>query len=129
MARGIRFLDHHDLLPRALVGAVPLYTCVYVVNTGSIGIDPPFHHLYEHGSSSVFVAIDRAAKEPVVDSRGEVVARTVVHLVYTLDERASDGFYFAKTAELFRRLVAEPSLLADPTLTVEDIVPVWPPRR
>lgn len=128
MARGIRFLDHHDLLPRALVGAVPLYTSVYVVNTGSIGIDPPFHHLYEHGSASVFVAIGRAAKEPVVDGHGEIVARTVVHLVYTLDERASDGYYFARTAEVFRRLVSEPDLLARADATLEDLVPSWPPR-
>lgn len=128
MARGIRFLDYHDLLPRALVDAIPLYTSVYVVNAGSIGIDPPFHHLYENGSASVFVAIGRAAMEPVVDAHGEVVARTVVHLVYTLDERASDGFYFAKAAEVFRRLVSEPTLLARPDITLEDLVPTWPPR-
>lgn len=128
MARGIRFLDYHDLLPQALVDAIPLYTSVYVVNAGSIGIDPPFHHLYENGSASVFVAIGRAAKEPVVDARGEIVPRTVVHLVYTLDERASDGYYFAKTAELFRRLVSEPALLERADITLEDVVPTWPPR-
>lgn len=125
----IRRLDYHNAVPGPLMDSIPLYTSVYVVNTGSIGIDPPFHHLYEHGTASVFVAIGRVHKEPVVDEDDQVVVRSVVDLVYTLDERASDGFYFARTAEVFRRLVSEPELLARPDLTVEEIVPVWPPRR
>lgn len=129
IAGGLRWLDHHALMPRRLVDAIPLYTSVYVVHAGSIGIDPPFHHLYETGTASAFVAIGRVAPQPVVDESGAVVARQCVDVAYTLDERATDGFYFAKTSEVIRRLVAEPELLADPSLTVEQIVPVWPPRR
>ncbi|WP_439937076.1 hypothetical protein ACS3YM_14175 [Nocardia sp. N13] len=129
VAGGIRWLDYHNLVPRALVEAIPLYTSVYVVHAGSIGIDPPFHHLYEMGTASAFVSIGKVAPQPVVDDSGAVVARRCLDVVYTLDERAADGFYFAKTAEVIRRLVAEPDLLADPALTVEQVVPVWPPRR
>lgn len=128
IAGGLRWMDYHNLMPRQLVEAIPLYTSVYVVHAGSIGIDPPFHHLYETGTASAFVAIGRAAPQPVVDESGAVVARHCVDVVYTLDERATDGFYFAKTSEVIRRLVAEPEMLADPTLTVEQIVPAWPPR-
>ncbi|GAB3038649.1 hypothetical protein GCM10011376_33860 [Nocardioides flavus (ex Wang et al. 2016)] len=128
VAAGLRWLDYHDLVPRALVEAIPLYTSVYVVHAGSIGIDPPFHHLYETGTASAFVSIGRVAPQPVVDSSGAVVARQCLDVVYTLDERAADGFYFARTAEVIRRLVAEPELLGDPSLTVEQLVPVWPPR-
>ena len=129
VAGGIRWLDYHNFLPRALVEAIPLYTSVYVVHAGSIGIDPPFHHLYEMGTASAFVSIGKVAPQPVVDASGAVVARTCVDVVYTLDERAADGFYFAKTAEVIRRMVEEPDLLADPSITVEQVVPVWPPRR
>lgn len=129
VAGGIRWLDYHNLVPRPLVEAIPLYTSVYVVHAGSIGIDPPFHHLYEMGTASAFVSIGKVASQPVVDASGAVVARQCLDVVYTLDERAADGFYFAKTAEVIRRLVSEPDLLADPSLTVEQLVPVWPPRR
>ena len=129
IARVVRELDYRNLMPPALRRAIPLYTSVYLVNAGSIGIDPPFHHLYEYGSASVFVSVGRVARQPVVDEDDEIVVRSCVDLAYTLDERASDGFYFARTAEVFRRLVADPTLLADPDLTVDDIVPVWPPRR
>ncbi len=129
IAHSIRVLDDHNALPAPLRAAIPLYTSVYVVNTGSLGVDAPYHHLYEYGTASVFVAIGRVTPEPVVDEHGDVVARSCVNLVYTLDERASDGFYFARTAEVFRRLVSEPPLLAEPGITVDEIVPVWPPRR
>jgi hypothetical protein len=121
-------LDYHNVLPGPLMDGIPLYTSVYLVNVGSIGIDPPFHHLYEHGSSSLFVAFGRITKEAVVDEQGQVVARDCLNAVYTLDERASDGFYFARTAEVFRRLVASPSLLAQPALTVDEILAGWPRR-
>ena len=128
ISRTVMVLDYHDRLPGFLMDAIPLFTSVYVVNTGSIGVDAPFHHLYDVGTASVFVSIGRAGKEPVVDADGNVVVRTCVHLVYTLDERASDGYYFARTAEVFRRLVSEPELLGKPDVTVEELVPVWPPH-
>jgi hypothetical protein len=129
VARTVRELDYRNLMPTALRKAIPLYTSVYLVNAGSIGIDPPFHHLYEYGSASAFVSVGRVARQPVVDENDDVVVRSCVDLVYTLDERATDGFYFAKTAEVFRRLVSEPQLLTDPSVSVDQIVPVWPPRR
>jgi hypothetical protein len=128
IARTIVALDYHNALPESLREAIPLYTSVYLVNVGSIGIDPPYHHLYEYGTASVFVAIGAVRKEPVVDADGQVVARDCLNAVYTLDERASDGFYFARTAEVFRRLVAVPELLADPCLEVDDILGSWPRR-
>lgn len=128
IAGAVRFLDYHNLLPAAVTKAIPLYTSVYLVNTGSIGIDPPFHHLFENGSSSVFVSIGKVAREPVVDQAGDIVARSVIHLVYTLDERASEGYYFAKTAEVFRQFVSQPRLLTRSDITVDEVVPAWPPR-
>lgn len=125
IARLIVALDYHNALPRALREAIPLYTSVYLVNVGSIGIAPPFHHLYEHGSASVFVAIGAVTRQPVVDESGAIVARSCLDAVYTLDERASDGFYFARAAEVFRRLVSRPELLARTELTLEEILAGW----
>jgi hypothetical protein len=126
IARTIAVLDYHNVLPGPLMDAIPLYTSVYVVNAGSLGVDAPFHHLYENGSASVFVSIGRVARMPVVDEHGQVVARHCLDLVYTLDERASDGFYFARTVEVFRRLVASPDLLARPDVGVDEILAGWP---
>jgi hypothetical protein len=125
IARLILTLDYHNALPRALREAIPLYTSVYLVNVGSIGIPPPFHHLYEYGSASIFVAIGEVSRQAVVDEDGAIVARSCLDAVYTLDERASDGFYFARAAEVFRRLVSQPELLAQPELTIDEILAGW----
>jgi len=119
-------LDYHNALPEALRQAIPLYTSVYMLNAGSIGIDPPFHYLYRYGSASVFVAIGAIRKEALVDERGQVVARSCLNAVYSLDDRASDGFYFARTAEVFRRLVADPRLLEKPDINVDEVLGNWP---
>ncbi|HEX6917376.1 MAG TPA: 2-oxo acid dehydrogenase subunit E2 [Phycicoccus sp.] len=126
ISRTIALLDDHAALPGRLMDAIPLYTSVYLVNAGSLGIDAPFHHLYETGTASVFVSVGRAAPVPVVDAGGRVVARRCLDVVYTLDERASDGFYFARTAEVFRRLVATPSLLARTDVTIDEVLAGWP---
>ena len=128
ISRMVGALDYHNVLPGPLMDAIPLYTSAYVVNAGSLGIDAPFHHLYENGSASVFVSIGRIGKVPVVDEHGAVVARDCLDVVYTLDERATDGFYFARTAEVFRRLVAHPELLARTDADVEEILEGWPER-
>lgn len=126
VARTVRSLDYHNALPGALHDAIPLYTSVYLVNAGSIGIDPPFHHLFEMGSASVFVSIGRIAKQPVVDEHGQVVARTSLNVVYSLDERISEGFYFARSLEVFGRLIAQPELLEKADITVDEILAGWP---
>lgn len=128
LVRLVRWLDYHNVLPRALREAIPLYTSVYVVNAGSIGVDAILHHLYEVGTASFFVSLGKVRKEAVVDDEsGAVVARDCVNVAYTLDERASDGFYFARSAEVFRRLLAHPEMLAHPDLTVEQVIDGWPP--
>lgn len=125
----VRTLDYHNALPGALMDAFPLYTSIYVANLGSVGADAPYHHLYEYGTASIFMAIGQVTDQAVVDDHGQVVARPCLDVAYTLDERASDGFYFARTAEVFRRLVTDPQLLGKPGVTVDDILAGWPRRR
>lgn len=129
VGRTVRSLDYHNALPAFLQDAIPLYTSVYLVNLGSLGANAPFHHLYELGSASVFVAIGRVSPQAVVDDDGEVVARRCLDVAYTLDERASDGFYFVRTADVFRQLVSRPDLLATPDLTVDEILAARSPVR
>ncbi len=106
-----RLLDHFGLLPGSMLEPDPLYASMFLANLGSVGLDAPFHHLYEYGTVPIFVAIGRIKKAPVVDGNGDVVAAQVVDVRYTLDERIADGFYCARSLERFRQLVEAPELL------------------
>lgn len=117
-------LDDHHLLPRAMIDAVPLFTSLYVAHIGSIGLDAPLHHLYRHGTASLFVTFGRARPVPVVAADGTVEARRCVTLGFTLDERISDGHYLARSLLMFQRLLEQPYLLDVTDLTVDAIMDV-----
>ncbi len=106
-----RALDSVNLLPAAMTKNDPLYATMFVANLGSVGVDAPFHHLYEYGTVPIFAAIGKIHKAPVVDKNGQIVARDVVKIRYTIDERIEDGFYFARSFDLFEEMLQNPHLL------------------
>ena len=114
VARAVWALDASNLMPRALQDAIPVYASSYLVNLGSLGADAPFHHLYQHGTASVFVAIGVIRAVPVVDESGAVVARRQAGVVYTIDERATDGFYLVRCSTILQEMVDDPESLTRP---------------
>ena len=114
VARAVWALDAVDLLPRTLEDAIPVYASSYLVNLGSLHAEAPFHHLYQHGTASVFVSIGTVRPEPVVDDAGGIVARRRVNVVYTVDERATDGFYLVHSARILQEMIDDPDSLLRP---------------
>jgi len=108
-----RFLDRFNLAPKALIESDPLYTSAYVANLGSLGLDAPYHHLYEWGNASFFVVLGKL---------GVKDGHHVMDLKITLDERIADGLYFARSASIFMRLIARPELLEMPLAEVRAIL-------
>lgn len=113
VARAAFALDRLNLMPRALQDALPVYASSYLVNLGSLGAEAPFHHLYQHGTTSIFVAIGRIGPEPVVVN-DEVVVRRRVAVVYSIDERVTDGFYLVRSADLLQAMLDDPEALTRP---------------
>lgn len=114
VARTIWALDAVNLLPRALEDAIPVYASSYLVNLGSLHAEAPFHHLYQRGTASIFVSIGTIRPEPVVDDTGAIVARRRVDVVYTIDERATDGFYLVHTSQILQAMIDDPDALMRP---------------
>lgn len=96
------------LAPRSLVDTDPLYTSAFVANLGSIKIDAAYHHLYEHGNCPLFVTIGQVHQEPVIVD-GAVVAKSMLTLRFTFDERVEDGLYAARSLKLFAERVENPA--------------------
>jgi hypothetical protein len=109
-----RLLDALNLAPAELLRADPLQASAVFANLGSIGLDAPVHHLYEWGSTSVFVSVGRIAPRWAPGPDGKPVRRRHLGLTVTVDERIADGVYFAHAAALFQRLLRRPELLESP---------------
>jgi hypothetical protein len=118
--KAFKALDYFGIAPKTMIELDPLYTSVYVANLGSVGMDAPFHHLYEWGTASIFVAIGRVAKEPVAGENETVETCDILTLNYTMDDRISEGFYCARGLEMFKNIIENPEVLLErPDLTPE----------
>lgn len=109
-----RLLDGWGLLPSVMTRDDPLYASVMCANLGSVGLDAGFHHLFEYGTTPLFLTIGRVHRAPIVDDAGAVVAADVVKLCWSYDERIADGFYAARSLEIFSALLREPERLLHP---------------
>ena len=90
---GYRILDHCNLLPGKLIANDPLYATMFVANLGSLGLDSATHHLYEHGTCSLFAALGLPKKMAVATADGRLETLHAWPVRWTLDERIVDGFY------------------------------------
>ena len=111
IARLLEWCDFYFGVPKDLENIDPLRCSIFLTNLGSIGIDAPYHHLYEWGTCSVFGAIGKIRNTPIALEDGSLVVRKAVEVKMSLDERIADGFYFARSLEVFRRYIANPELL------------------
>lgn len=104
-------LDYWSLLPAFMIRNDPLYTSMFFANLGSVGLESAFHHLYEYGTCSFFATLGKVKRAVVVDENDQPTVRNVVSLKYLFDERITDGFYCARSLEIFQHYVENPELL------------------
>ena len=117
----MRNLDKVGLMPKAINKASPFHSSMFITDLGSIGIGPIFHHLYEFGTCSVFVAIGKKETRHEVDKDGNVVTRRYIGLKIVGDERICDGYYYATAMKALARLIRHPErLLTPPDEVVKD---------
>ena len=107
-------LDFYGKVPYDLIKADPNYASVFLTNLGSIKLNAGYHHLSNWGTTSVFVVVGEKARKPVFHEDGTFEMRTMLDVGITLDERIADGYYYAKTVRLLKKLIENPELLDRP---------------
>lgn len=104
-------INNFGLLSKKFIDDNPLFVSTYVTNVGSIGIDAPFHHMYEFGTASLFAALGKVKKDYIIDENEKIVITDVVNVNFTIDERIVDGVYMAKALDNFKKYMENPELL------------------
>lgn len=115
----IKFLDNHRMMPKFLIKLSPFHSSVFVVDLGSIGISSAFHHIYNFGTTTVFMAFGTKDKEITTNAEKELFTRKTINIKYVVDERVVDGYYFASAIKMFRVVMHSPEQLLEPPLKVE----------
>lgn len=107
----VNILDHWGLMPKALNHLSPFHTSMYITDAGSLGIGPVYHHIYDFGTTSLFMAMGK--KETVLERQadGTIREKRVIRLRFVVDERICDGYYFSESFRSLKRLLKNPDLL------------------
>lgn len=110
----IIFMDHRGWMNDFINELSPFHTSFYITDVGSIGIQPVYHHIYNFGTTSVFVAMGKKTIVPVAEADGTISTRKVIRIKLVLDERICDGHYYAESFRMLRRILKHPEVLETP---------------
>ena len=104
-------LDKVGMMPKFINKASPWHSSIFLTNIGSIGVESIYHHLYEFGTCSMFVAMGKKSRRHSVDRNGETKLHKSILLKFVLDERICDGFYYASSMRILNKILINPSVL------------------
>lgn len=108
----LRFMDNHNMLPKALVKASPFHASLLLSNLASIRTNHIYHHVYEFGTTSVGVTMGNLRDIPHQTKEGIVLERCLP-LGVVMDERICSGHYFASAFNYIKALLADPRKLEE----------------
>ena len=109
-----RKLDYYGKVPKSLVASDPYYASAMFSNLGSIKLRSGYHHLTNWGTNSLFVIIGEKKTAPVFAPDGTYQMKEVVDIGLTVDERIADGYYYARSIAIVKKLLSDPELLEQP---------------
>ena len=107
-------LDKVGMMPKFINKASPWHSSIFLTNIGSIGVESIYHHLYEFGTCSMFVAMGKKSRRHTLDKNGDLKSHKSIQLKFVLDERICDGFYYASSMRVLNKILSDPSVLLLP---------------
>ncbi len=117
----LMWMDKHNIMPKAVVELSPFHTSFFITNLKSLGISHVFHHIYNFGTTSLFLAMGKEKMIPV-SKDGEVVQEKHMSFGLVSDERICDGLYYALSLRQLRKIMKNPAILEEPLeKRVEDV--------
>ena len=94
------WLEKHGKLPAALIEASPFHCSMFFTNMASIRGPVLYHHLYEFGTCSTFLALGFSTTRPRSFALG-----------VTLDERITNGAGFVRASRFMEQMITHPDKL------------------
>lgn len=116
----MRLLDYFAKMPRAIHNASPFHASLFISNLGSLGIQPVYHHLYNFGNVPIFITFGSVYKKREINEDGSTINKKFIDYIITIDERITDGHYYAMAIKQFNRLLQHPDELNILSEKIED---------
>lgn len=113
-----RFLDRYGIMPKYIMDASPFHTSMFFTQMASIGMPAVNHHIYNFGTTSLFVSMGSVIRETAVGSDGKAVRKRYLPVGITADERICAGAVYAKLVNRIMYYINDIKLLETPPETV-----------
>ncbi len=107
----LRVLNWFNVLPKSIMKSDALYSSAFITNVGSLGSMAPYHHLFDMGTTSVFIAMGMVRKVNGLADDGSVFKKDVLDIRFSIDDRIADGFYYVRAIDLFKKYLENPELM------------------
>ena len=115
----LKLLDRYGLLPRFVHEASPFHTSLFVTNMASINMTYIYHHLYNFGTTSVFVAIGKIERALSAAGASKIGLKRKLPLGIVTDERICGGASYAHAFSIMLKFLNDPTLLESPPESVK----------
>ena len=110
----LKWMDWHNLLPKAIIDASPMHNTMVFTNLASIRTNHIYHHAYDFGTTSLVMAAGNTREVPRRTRDGEIVHDKCLPLGLVMDERIASGYYFACAFRRMKEYFRNPALLEEP---------------
>lgn len=110
----LKWMDWHNLLPKAIINASPMHNTMVFTNLASIRTNHIHHHCYDFGTTSMIMAAGNAREVPHRTRDGEIIHERCLPLGLVMDERIASGYYFAQAFRKMKEYFKNPALLEEP---------------
>ena len=113
-----RFLDRYGIMPKYILDASPLHTSLFFTQMASIGMPAVNHHIYNFGTTTLFMSMGSVVRETSVGPDGKAVRKRYLPIGVTADERICAGAMYARMVDRMTYYIGHPELLEVPPETV-----------
>ena len=110
----LKAMDRVGLLPRAVLDASPFHTSMFITNMASIGMNALHHHIYNFGTTSVFIGLGKHVSRLHLSRDGALTSKKMYPLAVTIDERICAGAIYGAAFKYLERYLKHPELLETP---------------
>ncbi len=110
----LKLMNYYATMPKFIRDIDPECCTVFVSNLGSIKMSANYHHLVNWGTNSFFVVINEKKLRPFYNADGSYEMKDSIEISFTIDERLADGFYFANSIKMIKKIFENPYLVEIP---------------
>lgn len=119
----LRIMDYFGWIPTSLLNVSPFHGSMIITDLGSLRIGPVYHHIYNFGTLSTFIAFGAKRHAYELDRHGEMVDKKYIDCKFVLDEGIVDGHYWAQFLQAYRYMFDHPEIVVSPpSRVIEDVV-------